>query len=438
MVNTTPLWYRAGLRAALPLVPLVFRDPRQREAHRARLGATERLARWGEAGRDPARPLAWFHAPSVGEGLQARAVIEALRAQRPDVQLLYTHFSPSATTFAATVPADFRDYLPYDRPMDVERLLTAIKPDVLIFTKLDLWPELAVRAAAHGVKVAMVAATVSPESSRLRWPARSATRAGYASLALAGAISSDDAARLTRLGCPADRIIITGDPRVDSVLGIVDAMPADDPLRLLGDPGSTMVAGSTWPDDEQVLLAAFATVRAKRGNARLILVPHDPTPAHLDGITAAAAAAGLDAPVRLSTMEAGSKPSLLLIDKLGVLARLYAAGGMAYVGGGFGRAGIHSVLEPAAWGRPVIIGPRDRGSRDAQLLADGGGLVRLSRRTPVPALTAQWLAWLEHPAARTQAGQAARAALNSERGAAWRNAEMVATMLDDRGRMTDD
>jgi 3-deoxy-D-manno-octulosonic-acid transferase len=366
----------------------------------------------------------------VGEGLQARAVIEAFRSQRPDARVVFTHFSPSATTFAATVPADFRDYLPYDRPIDVERVLTGLKPDVLVFTKLDLWPELAIRATAHGVRVAMVAATVSPESSRLRWPARESTRAGYASLELAGAISSDDALRLVQLGCAEDRIMITGDPRVDSVLGIVDAMPADDPLRRLADPAVTLVAGSSWPEDERVLLAAFARVRAERSDARLIVVPHDPKPEHLGGIAGAASAAGLPAPERLSTLEDNARPPLLVVDKIGVLSRLYAAGGIAYVGGGWGRAGIHSVLEPAAWGRPVIIGPRDRGSRDAQLLESAGGLVRLPRKgDAVAALAAQWLAWLANPAERNQAGQAARAALNAERGAAWRNAAMVATLV---------
>lgn len=378
--------------------------------------------------------MAWFHAPSVGEGLQARAVVEAFRAQRPDVQVAFTHFSPSAATFAATVSADFRDYLPYDRPLDVERVLTGLKPDILVFTKLDLWPELAVRASQHGVKVAMVAATVSPMSSRLRWPARLATQSGYASLSLAGAISSADAARLVRLGCAADRIIITGDPRVDSVLGIVDAMPADDPLRRLADPGATLVAGSTWPEDERILLAAFAAVRAQRGDARLILVPHDPKAEHLEGIIAAAAAAGLDAPERLSTTKEGSRPAVVIVDRLGVLARLYATGGIAYVGGGWGRDGIHSVLEPAAWGRPVIIGPRDRGSRDAQLLEGAGGLVRLpGKELAVAALTAQWLSWLANPAERNTAGQAARAALTAERGAAWRSAELVAALIEERG-----
>ncbi|MBP9899782.1 MAG: hypothetical protein KBF28_15490, partial [Gemmatimonadales bacterium] len=115
---TSPL-YRALVRAAVPLVPMLLRDDRQQRAHAGRRGAPAALSAWARLHRDATRPLAWFHAPSVGEGLQARAVFEALRARRPDMQLLYTHFSPSAERFAASLAVDGTSYLPYDRAGDV-------------------------------------------------------------------------------------------------------------------------------------------------------------------------------------------------------------------------------------------------------------------------------------------------------------------------------
>ena len=90
-----------------------------------------------------------------------------LRRLLPDAQYLYTHFSPSAESLARRLPADAADYLPYDLPGSSERLLDALRPSLLVFAKLDLWPELATRAANRGVPVAMVAATVSPGSGRL-------------------------------------------------------------------------------------------------------------------------------------------------------------------------------------------------------------------------------------------------------------------------------
>ena len=85
-----------------------------RRALSSRRGLLDRYERWGATYRDRARPLVWFHAPSVGEGLQALPIIELLRARRPNVQIVYTFYSPSAEQFAKSVPADFTDYLPFD------------------------------------------------------------------------------------------------------------------------------------------------------------------------------------------------------------------------------------------------------------------------------------------------------------------------------------
>ena len=326
---------------------------------------------------------------------------------------------------------DVADYLPYDLPGDTSRVIEALRPDVLVFAKLDLWPELATRAAAAGARVVMVAGTVAPGSGRLRWPARQLLEPGYASLAMAGAISTEDASRLEVLGVRADRIRTTGDPRFDSVLEKVEAVPSDHPLLAYGRGAPTLVAGSTWPGDERVLLDAFARLHVHRPDARLILVPHEPNERHLAPIERLALRLGLPTPVRLG--QAGGRPvPFLLVDQVGVLAALYGAGGMAYVGGGFGRAGLHSVLEPAAWGVPVVFGPRWQNSRDAGLLLNAGGAESLSAfgtEEAGEALHALWLDWIRNETRRSAQGQKARAVVESGRGAAERSARLVEEAL---------
>ena len=210
----------------------------------------------------------------------------------PECQLVYTHFSPSAEPLARRLAVDAADYLPYDLTAAADRVLAALTPDLLVFAKLDLWPELAVRAAAGGTAVAMVAATVSAGSGRLRWPARAMLRPGYEAVAAAGAIAEADAERLSRLGVRRDRIRVLGDPRFDSVAARVAAVPPGDPLLRYGAGAPTLVAGSTWPPDEVVLLAAFAEVRRRFPAARLIIVPHEPTAEHLAALERRAATAG--------------------------------------------------------------------------------------------------------------------------------------------------
>jgi 3-deoxy-D-manno-octulosonic-acid transferase len=420
-VPRTSLTYRALLRAATVVAPLggLLNDKLARTIA-LRRGVNERLAAWGRTSRDTLRPLAWFHAPSVGEGLQARAVLRAFRDRHPGWQVAYTYCTPSAEAFAAGVGADSADCLPIDTPDAVGQALDALRPSLLVFAKLDVWPELATQAAARDVPVALVAATVRPGSGRLGALARALLAPGYRALAIAGAISEDDAERLVILGVPRDRISVTGDPRCDSVLARVAAVPAKEPLLTLGQRMPTLVAGSTWPVDEDCLLEAFGTVRARHAEARLVLVPHEPSLEAVERIQRAAERLGVP-PARTLAASPNGGP-LLVVDQMGVLATLYGAGTLAYVGGGFGRAGLHSVLEPAAWGLPVMFGPHWQESRDAgRLLAAGGAASAASPE----ALGRLWNEWLENEAARAAMGARALAVVESERGASARSAALL-------------
>ena len=430
MPPQTPWAYRVAVRAAVPLLPLAAALNRKlRLGHRGRLQAARHLREWAVARRDPNRPLVWLHAPSVGEGHQAAAVIGELRARRRDWQIAYTYFSPSAVRFAAEVDADVTGFLPYDTAAAAELVLSALRPSALVFVKLDLWPELAVRASLGGVKVGMVAATVRPDSGRLRLPVRRLLWPGYRAVAAAGAVAAADAERLAVLGVPPDHIVVLGDPRYDSVMARRDSLQLDDVAPGLTRKEDRLVAGSSWPDDEEVVLDALVRVRVSHPSATAVIAPHEPTPTNLARVERLAAARQLSV-TRLSV----PSPTwdVLLVDRVGVLSALYGLGGAAFVGGGFGRAGLHSVLEPAAWGLPVIFGPRWPGHRDAErLVAAGAGFgLPVSRGMASQALAERWSRWLEDQGAREAAGTAARTVVASGGGAAAKSAELVIRMVE--------
>jgi 3-deoxy-D-manno-octulosonic-acid transferase len=176
------------------------------ETFALRRGVVERFEHFE---RDASRQLLWMHAPSVGEGLQARPVIELARLRDPSLQLAYTYFSPSARSFAATLPVDFQDVLPFDQTGDMRRALRALSPTALVFSKLDIWPTLAREAKARGTHLGLISATMSRGSSRQSTLASALLRDAYARVDRVGAISADDADRLIALGVPASRVTIT-------------------------------------------------------------------------------------------------------------------------------------------------------------------------------------------------------------------------------------
>jgi 3-deoxy-D-manno-octulosonic-acid transferase len=425
--------YTLALHAMRPLLPLVARgEGKLARGIRGRQGVLERMERWAREHRELARPLVWFHAPSVGEGLQAGVVAERLRERRPDVQVVYTFFSPSAERFARRVPADFADYLPLDVPADVRRAIEALRPWVIAFNKTEVWPNLAREAKRRGVRLALLSATLPPGSSRLSGLGRPLLVQAFGRLDRLAAIAAPDAERFGALGVPRERRVVMGDAHFDRVWERAAATdPAASPLLrpLRADPRLTLVAGSTWPPDEERLLPAVAALRQAGQPLRTILVPHEPTPDHLrdteqrlDGLRLRHQ--------RLSSLEAGASPpdaEVLLVDRVGVLGELYALAGLAYVGGGFGKAGLHSVLEPAAFGAPVIFGPRHGNAREAAELVEAGGAFALADRE---ALYGRLASLTTHASQRAAAGAAARAYVEAGLGAAERGVDIIEELLE--------
>ena len=392
---------------------------------RARRGILDRYRAWGERYRDRSRPLLWMHAPSVGEGLQARPVLERMSETRPDVQLAYTFFSPSAEQFASRLSVDFRDYLPFDATPAVRDALRAIEPTALVFSKLDVWPTLTREAAARGVRLGLISATLAETSSRRSGIASVLLREAYGSLEAVGAIDASDAERLVELGARREVIEVTGDTRYDQVWARASAATRSGPLLSpLASQRPTLVAGSTWPADERVLLEAWGRVRREISEARLVIAPHEPVHAHLTSLERWAQSAGLSH-ARLDSTEA-PMADVVIVDRVGVLGDLYALADVAFVGGGFHAAGLHSVIEPAAFGAPVLFGPRWRMSRDAALLLRASGAVTSADTEQLAATLHEWLSSVD---ARRAAGARARDVVAKGVGAAERTVELVSHLL---------
>ncbi|HIE27483.1 TPA: hypothetical protein EYP66_09370 [Candidatus Poribacteria bacterium] len=317
----------------------------------------------------------WFHFTSVGEFEQAKPLIEALK---DEAKIVLTYFSPSVSANVEKYPyADARCYLPFDTSHNATRMMYLIQPSVLIFSKFDIWPNHVWAAAKSGVPIILIAGTLHANSKRL-WPvSRPFFKQVHKHIVAHCVISKSDAQRFRQI-CPAEaKIYVTGDTRFDRVYQRAKSVKIDEEIF----PGQSsfgrpiIVAGSTYLEDETILLDAYALLRQRCTSItpRLILVPHEPTSERIAEIEAQLSNVNFSA-VYLSHLSSDANLSdidILVIDAVGLLAKLYLIGDFAFVGGSF-HGSVHNVMEPAAMGKPVIFGPTIHNSYEAMLLQKRG------------------------------------------------------------------
>ena len=273
--------YRIVLRAFRALSPAMMKGgSKLARGLRGRRDAHERLAAAATALAD--RPVVWVHASSVGESLQARAVIDVLRGRMPGLQVVFTFFSPSAEAVRESFPADVSSCLPWDLPEVMGPVLDALQPSVIVFTQREVWPTLAEEAAARGVPTVLIAGTMPQGAGRLSGPGRILLGPAFRSLRTIAAVSKEDGDRFGLLDVRHDRVTVTGDPGIDGARDRVARADRGAPHMCVFGAGHQpaggpiLVAGSTWPSDEAVLFPALARVRLMVLDLRVILAPHEP------------------------------------------------------------------------------------------------------------------------------------------------------------------
>lgn len=378
---------------------------------------------------------AWFHFTSVGEFEQAKPLIEAIYAE---TRIVLTFFSPSvAPNVRSYAYADAAVYLPLDTPRNAERLIRLIEPAFIVFSKFDIWPNLVWKASKHGIPIIVVAGTLHAQSKRLARFAKSFFRSVHRHITLHCAISAGDAERFQQLCSPTrneerdykPKIVVTGDTRYEQVyrraLAVqpnTDFFPGQATLGCglqahIGTKRPILIAGSTYAEDENALLAAYQILRQDSPERvpQLILVPHEPTPERITEIRAKLDQWELTY-LCFSELDTDSnleKIDVLIVDTVGILAKLYRLADIAFVGGSF-HGSVHNVMEPAAMAKPVIFGPTIHNAYEASLLLEKGAAKIVHTPQQLAAALAEWL---NDEKARTTAGHIGKHLIEENLGA---------------------
>ena len=360
---------------------------------------------------------AWFHFTSVGEFEQTKPLIEAIYAE---TRIVLSYFSPSVVPNVESYPyVDAATYLPFDTLRNAELLIDLIQPTCLIFSRYDIWANLVWKASKYNIPTIIIAGTVHAGSKRLSLIGRSFFRSVHRHIKLHCAISEDDAARFQQFCSTKDRVVVTGDTRYEQVyrraLSVEpDAVffPGQDTLK-----HPILVAGSTYSDDEKVVFEAYQILRKDVHDVRLhlVIVPHEPTPDRIDEIQAELnkrsityyCYSELSSDVNLESID------VLIVDTLGVLAKLYQLADIAFVGGSF-HGSVHNVMEPAAMAKPILFGPTIQNAYEATLLLEKGAAKLVDSPQQMATVITEWMSDEE---ARIMAGNTGKQLVEDNLGA---------------------
>lgn len=334
------------LRAVYGMAALVnpkaraFRDGRRQQEDRLR-----------ETFSQPASaPLAWFHCASLGEFEQGRPVIESLRAQRPEVKILLTFFSPSGYEVRKNYTgADYIFYLPWDTKANAERFVTRVRPAVAIFVKYEFWYHYTSALHRHGISIISISAIFRSDQVFFK-PHGALFRNMLKHFSWFFVQNESSRQLLHQLGITS--VTVAGDTRFDRVAEIASQAEEVAIAKSFKRDQKVMVIGSAWPDDMAVLLPFM---NAHREHMKFIVAPHEISEGQLTAIQE-----GFSGKTIRYSHAANADPEsakLLLVDTIGLLSRLYRYGEYAFVGGGY-KEGLHNILEVACYGIPVFFGSR--------------------------------------------------------------------------------
>lgn len=359
---------------------------------------------------DPTRPVVWFHCASLGEFEQARPVIEAYKAVKPEVRILLTFFSPSGFEIRKNYPvADVVCYLPIDGESAMKRFVLGVRPKLAVFAKYEFWHYTYLHLQEEHVPIVVISALFRPEQVFFQSYGRFARRILRRVTMIF--VQNESSAELLR-GIRLKGITVAGDTRFDRVAqGLAQKRELPWLAQFKGH-DLLFVGGSVWVADIELLYYALNSLA---GKVKMLLAPHEldePTFAHLKQVFKHQVAT-------YSSLEGKSVPNdvvLVWVDQIGMLSDMYHYADMAYVGGAFSK-GLHNILEAAAAGIPVMYGPGDTKHPEADDLANAGGGVIVKDATIIDKLLHQWL---EDPTVRQKMGAASAKFVQDNTGATQR------------------
>jgi 3-deoxy-D-manno-octulosonic-acid transferase len=407
-------------------------------------GFSQRVGRLPDSLRFDGRATIWFHSCSVGETLSLQPLVQFLHDRFPGARFVFSTVTQTGQQVAMQQFAAYGNgntfYFPIDFAWIVRRVLAWIQPSMLVIIDTEIWPNTLREARRCGIPVMLVNGRISAASFRFYRRAKPILRRVFQNYRELLMQSEDDAVRIAQMGAPLDKVLVTGNIKVDR--GLPDAKSEEARIRVLDEAFGfstldtpVIIAGSTHPGEEQMLLETLRRIRREPGleQTKLLLAPRHPE--RFDEVVRLAEQCAFK--VRRRTDGLRGDADVFILDTIGELAAVYRFATVAFVGGTLVRHGGHSIMEPALYAKATVIGPSAENFRQiVDEFRAHGGVRQISAPQEEPERQIQqlldvFLQLLQNAKEREDLGRAAFSILERNRGTTQRTGEKVAAVFEE-------
>ena len=393
---------------------------------------------WGErfgdiSRRYPDKPCVWIHAVSVGEVNAARTLIDDLKEKLPDYEIIISTTTDTGYARATTLYSKAHEvfFYPLDFSFAVRRAFRKLKPDVCLLMELEVWPNFAAIANKKNIPIVVVNGRLSDKSFPRYQRIKPAARWMFKKVSLILAQTDEYADRFKALGCAADKVIVTSSLKYDTAQ-IVDKVEGTDELagQLNVKDENIWVAGSTGPEEEQMILDVFTRLRQHHADLRLVVVPRKPE--RFDEVAALIDQTEFTS-VRYSKLKsndekAQGKPDIILGDTMGDLRKLYSLASVVFVGRTLVPMGGSDMIEPAALGKCTVFGPYTFNFKETvDILIKGSGAIEVNSPDQLCETIDKCLT---NPAFAIESANKGREIIKAQQGATKRSVVAITNLLN--------
>jgi 3-deoxy-D-manno-octulosonic-acid transferase len=315
----------------------------------------------------------WFHAASLGEYEQGLPVIERIKEKFPSHKIVLTFFSPSGYEVRKNnLVADVTVYLPLDTKKNALQFLSIVRPEMVFFIKYEYWPNYLTELRKLGIPTYLISGIFRKNQLFFKW------YGGFYRTALntfTYFFVQNESSKKLLLELGKTNVAVSGDTRFDRVASILEKDNSLDFIETFKNDTLTIVAGSSWPKDENLLVDYINQTSEK---IKFIIAPHNIKEEQIQELKNSISK-------RVVLFSEKSNKNLadfdvFIIDTIGILTKIYSYADIAYVGGGFGNPGVHNILEPATFGVPIVIGPNFSHFAEATALVNREGCIPISNK----------------------------------------------------------